>query len=124
VVGLSRQFRTISTIFDIPLPPPYSIPSPVISVVAMALIQALAHFTLRFTSLRFPTFEPPPTFSKTSNACITAVVAEVLAQMFRTILGALSGCFGHDSYDTKWCVSLCFGHDLVSKSVSLCFGHV
>jgi hypothetical protein len=46
------QFRTISTIFDIPLPSPYSIPSPVVSVVAMALTEALAHFTLRFP-LRF-----------------------------------------------------------------------
>jgi hypothetical protein len=34
---------------------PYSIPSPVVSVVAMALIEALAHFTLRFPS---PIYEP------------------------------------------------------------------
>jgi hypothetical protein len=80
---------------------PYSIPSLVISIVAIVLIEALAHFTLRFPSLRFPTFEPSPTFSKTSNACITAVIVEVLVQIFRMILGALSGCF-------KWC----FRYDL------------
>jgi hypothetical protein len=45
----------ISTISDTPLPPPYSIPSPVISVVAMAIIEALAHFDLRFPP---PIYEP------------------------------------------------------------------
>jgi hypothetical protein len=108
----------ISTVSDPSLPPPYSIPSPVISVIAIAVIVVSGtHFTLRFplrftvsfSDLRFPLpiFEPPPTSFKTSNACITAVIAEVLAQIFRTILGALVGafsgcfewCFGHDSYD-------------------------
>jgi hypothetical protein len=183
LVGISRQFRTISTIFDTPLPsslfdskpsgfcscygtyrgsgilhftvpspiyeppsysiplytfgfrfppllhtnlavsallypPPYSIPSPVISVVTIVIIEVpgiyfnlrspspiygpLLRFTvpssdLRFPPLRFSTFEPFPTSSKTSNACITAVIVEVLVYIFRTILGTfsrcLSGCF-------------------------------
>jgi hypothetical protein len=41
--------RTISTISDTPLPPPYSIPSPVISVIAIAVtVVSGTHFTLRF----------------------------------------------------------------------------
>jgi hypothetical protein len=59
MVGISGQFRTILTIFDPPLPFPYSIPSPVVSVVAMALIETLAHFTLRFP----PRFTNPPSHS-------------------------------------------------------------
>jgi hypothetical protein len=47
---------------------------------------------LRFT-VPSSDFRTSPTSSKTSNACITAVIAEVLAYIFRTILGALSGCF-------------------------------
>jgi hypothetical protein len=102
------------------------------------------YFDLQFP---LPIFESPPTSSKTSNICITAVIAEVLAQIFRIILGALVGafsryfewCFRYDSYDMaervfpytlgifsiKERVSLYFGHDLVLKeSVSLYFGHV
>ena len=45
--------RTISTIPDTPLPPPYSIPSPVISVVAMAVIEVLAHTSIYGSLLRF-----------------------------------------------------------------------
>ena len=60
-------------------------------MVAMAVTEVPGtHVTLRFP---LPIFEPPPTSSKTSNACITAVIAEVLAHIFRTILGALSECF-------------------------------
>jgi hypothetical protein len=75
-------------IFDIPLPSPYLIPSPVISVVTMAVIEILAH-TLIYGSLHCSTVP----FSKTSNACIMAVIAEVLAYIFRMILGAFSKCF-------------------------------
>ena len=40
--------RTISTISDTPLPPPYSISSPVISVVTLAVTEVPGiHFTLR-----------------------------------------------------------------------------
>jgi hypothetical protein len=40
--------RTISTIPDTPLPPPYSIPSPVISVVAMAVTEVLAYTSILY----------------------------------------------------------------------------
>jgi hypothetical protein len=88
------QFRTISTISDTPLPLPYLIPSPVISIVTMAVTEVPGiYFTLRFprrftvpfSDLRFPSLIYGPLlrstvlFSKTSNACITAVIAEVLA---------------------------------------------
>jgi hypothetical protein len=90
------QFRTNLAVSALLYPPPYSIPSPVISVVAMAVTEVPGtHFTLRFP-LRFTVpssdFRTSPfTLFKTSNACITAVIAEVLAQIFRTILGAWSG---------------------------------
>ena len=45
--------RTIQTIFDLPLPPPYSIPSLVVSVVAVAVTEVLAYTLLppRFYTL-------------------------------------------------------------------------
>ena len=60
-------------------------------------------FDLRFplpiygSLLRFPTFEPPPTSSKTSNTCITAIIAEVHIYFVRfwvLLVGALSGALG------------------------------
>lgn len=85
----SPLLRTIQTIFDLPLPPPYSIPSLVVSVVAIAVTEVLAYTSL---PIRFYTFRSS-TFFKTSNSCITAVIAEVLAQISRTILGTLDRCF-------------------------------
>jgi hypothetical protein len=57
------QFRTISTVSDTPLPPPYSIPNPVISVVAIAVIEVLVYTSIYGSLFRFPTFEPPPLLS-------------------------------------------------------------
>jgi hypothetical protein len=39
----SPLLRTIQTIFDLPLPLPYSIPSLVVSVVAIAVIEVLVY---------------------------------------------------------------------------------
>jgi hypothetical protein len=49
--------RTISTIPDTPLPPSYSIPSPVVSVVAIAVI-GLWHTSIYGSLFRFPISEP------------------------------------------------------------------
>jgi hypothetical protein len=108
----SPLLYTIPTIFDSPLPPPYSIPSLVVSVVAIAVTEVLVYTSppLRFYTFRFliynsllselripplylPIYDAPGLPSKTSNACITAVIAEVLAQISRTILGTLERCF-------------------------------
>jgi hypothetical protein len=53
--------RTIQTIFDLPLPPPYSIPSLVVSVVAIAVIEVLVYTSplLQFYTFRLTT---PPGF--------------------------------------------------------------
>jgi len=86
----SPLLRTIPTIFDPPLPPPYSIPSLVASVVAIAVTEVLVYTSLPLDSIpsilypRFYTFRSS-TFFKTSNAYITAVIVEVLAQISRTI---------------------------------------
>ena len=98
----SPLLRTIPTIFDPPLPPPYSIPSLVVSVVAIAVTEVLAYtsppprfYTLDSipSILYLPIYDAPGLPSKTSNAYITAVIAEVLAQISRTILGTLDRCF-------------------------------
>jgi hypothetical protein len=104
----------ILTIFDPPLPPPYSIPSLVLSVVTIVVIEVLVYtLPARFYTLDsipsiydslllFSTYDLPlylliydvPRLpSKTSNTCITAIIVEVLVQISRTILGTLDKCF-------------------------------
>src|SRR6202046_228932 len=70
--------RTISTISDTPLPPPYSIPSPVISMVPIVITEVLAYTPIYGSLLSDFRLSNPPFFTlfKTSNACITAVIAE------------------------------------------------
>jgi hypothetical protein len=59
----------------------------------------ILQFMVPFSNLRSPPsiygslYRSTVPFSKTSNACITAIIAEVLAYIFRTILGAFSECF-------------------------------
>jgi hypothetical protein len=93
----NRLLRMISAIPDTSLTPPYSIPSPVISVVTIAVTKVLVHtstYGSLLSAFRLSNLPlPPPTSFKTSNACMTAVMAKVRAQIFRTILGALVGAF-------------------------------
>ncbi|KAH8744871.1 hypothetical protein BGZ57DRAFT_918928, partial [Hyaloscypha finlandica] len=102
-------------IFDSPLLPPYSIPSLVVSVVAIIVIEVLVYtlLSLRFYTFNFipsiydslllfstynlplylPTYDAPGLPFKTSNTYIIAIIVEVLVQISRTILGTLDKCF-------------------------------
>ena len=53
----SPLLRTIPTIFDLPLPPPYSISSLVVSVVAIVVTEVLVYTSL---PLQFYTFNSIP----------------------------------------------------------------